>query len=114
MRASRNAPSTRLAGGAIRALDDTSWTSSPLSRPWRAEAHGGVDQFDAEVACIASASLWHCWAAAAHINANLRNISRSLGSLACSAFLREQVEEFRGVHGGKPRMMRRVHKYRLS
>jgi hypothetical protein len=39
---------------------------------------GGVDQLDAEVACIASASLWHCWAAAAHINANLRNISRSL------------------------------------
>ena len=78
MPASRNAPSTRLAGGAIRALDDTSWTSSPLSGPWRAEAHGGVDQFDAEVACIASASLWHCWAAAAHINANLRNISRSL------------------------------------
>jgi hypothetical protein len=46
---------------------------------------GDVDQLDAEVACIASASLWHCWAVAAHINANLRNISRSLGSLACSA-----------------------------
>ena len=35
MRASRNAPSTRLAGGAIRALDDTSWTDG--GRPLRGQ-----------------------------------------------------------------------------
>jgi hypothetical protein len=45
----------------------------------------GGDQRDAEVDCIPDVSLWHCCATAAHINANLRSVSRCLGSLACSA-----------------------------
>jgi hypothetical protein len=79
---------------------------------------GGVDQLHAEVACIADASLWHCWAVAAHINANLRNISRSLGSLASSAMrmlsCANKSKSSAVSTVGKPRMMRRVHKYRFS
>src|SRR6476659_10895274 len=60
--------------------------SGPPSRPWRAEAHGGVDPLDAELACASvDASLRHCCAAVPHINANLRNISRCCHSVACSA-----------------------------
>jgi hypothetical protein len=43
----------------------------------------GVDQFDAEIVCVAGALL--CCAAAVHSNDNLISVSRCPGSLACSA-----------------------------
>ena len=69
MRASRNAPSTRLAGGAIRALDDTSWSGaaaptverSTLERPQRSAdpRHDAVPRalFRLRIVCPLAADL---------------------------------------------------------
>jgi len=44
--------------GSVKPFRGEALKSSPLSRPWRAEAHGGVDQLDAELA--ASRSMLLC------------------------------------------------------